>query len=55
MVLGKKLRRTGSSVLFPSHLTQHETPSLLSIRDALIGLLAKPIAESTALCIPTAR
>jgi dipeptidase E len=25
-----------------------------SIRDALVGLLGKPIAESTALCIPTA-
>jgi dipeptidase E len=26
-----------------------------SIRDALIDLLGKPIAESTALCIPTAQ
>ena len=25
-----------------------------SIRDALVGLLGKPIAESSALCIPTA-
>ena len=25
-----------------------------SIRDALVDLLGKPIAESTALCIPTA-
>ena len=26
-----------------------------SIRDALVDLLGKPIAESTALCIPTAQ
>ena len=26
-----------------------------SIHDALVGLLGKPIAESNALCIPTAR
>ena len=26
-----------------------------SIRDALVELLGKPIAESTALCIPTAQ
>ena len=26
-----------------------------SIRDALVGLLGKPIAESDALCIPTAQ